>query len=66
MSTKSKPQIHFGPNAQGITGYTQDGKRISEQEARTALDKHTADFTIPAMDELLAVIAAENLERLNH
>lgn len=60
---KAKPQISFGPSVQGVMTWTKDGKKITEESARASFDKNEADFSIPAWQEMTAMIAAENFEK---
>lgn len=67
MKTKSKPQINFSPSTRGVLYgvliWTKDGKKITAHEARQHFDKGNCHFTIPAWQEMTAVIAAENFEK---
>ncbi len=59
---KRKPQISFGPSVYGVMTWTMDGKKIPETTARKHWDASTADWSIPAWQEMARVVMLENAE----
>jgi hypothetical protein len=64
---KHKPQISFGPSMAGIMRWTikesrKDARPITEAQAREHWDNRTADWSIPAWQEMSRVVMLEAQE----
>ncbi len=53
---KRKPQISFGPSMHGIMTWTMDGKKIGEQLALKHWLASSADWSIPAWQEMARIM----------